>query len=184
MKKQLGFTLIELLIVIALLGALAVGLIGALDPFEQLKKGTDTGLRDLVSQTQTAILRYYSVKNEFPWCDPTQAGHPCADATFAGAGKTLDVAPMADSVTRMVAIGELKSNFTKVQANSLAKILTYGDSTTNFAIVCYMPASRSFKADPNTNYTDTIGTKDTALVGVAKCIGSGGEKDDCYWCIE
>ena len=40
-RLQKGFTLIELLIVIALLGALAVGLIGALDPFEQLKKGTD-----------------------------------------------------------------------------------------------------------------------------------------------
>ena len=33
-----GFTLIELLIVIALLGALAVGLLATIDPFEQLKK--------------------------------------------------------------------------------------------------------------------------------------------------
>ena len=38
MKKSLGFTLIELLIVIALLGALAVGLLATIDPFEQLKK--------------------------------------------------------------------------------------------------------------------------------------------------
>ena len=49
MNKNKGFTLIELLIVIALLGALAVGLIGAIDPFEQLKKGADTGVRDLVN---------------------------------------------------------------------------------------------------------------------------------------
>ena len=47
-----GFTLIELLIVIALLGALAVGLLAALDPFEQLKKGTDTGTRNTVSEIQ------------------------------------------------------------------------------------------------------------------------------------
>ena len=37
-----GFTLIELLIVIELLGALAAGLLAAIDPFEQLKKGVDT----------------------------------------------------------------------------------------------------------------------------------------------
>ncbi|MFH0773343.1 MAG: prepilin-type N-terminal cleavage/methylation domain-containing protein, partial [bacterium] len=41
MKKiTRGFTLIELLIVIALLGALAVALLAALDPLEQIKKGT------------------------------------------------------------------------------------------------------------------------------------------------
>jgi len=52
-----GFTLIELLIVIALLGALAVGLLAALDPFEQLKKGDDTGVRNTVSELLGSIVR-------------------------------------------------------------------------------------------------------------------------------
>src|SRR5258706_16406106 len=85
-RTNRGFTLIELLIVIALLGALAVGLIGALDPFEQLKKGTDTGTRDIVNQVQTAVIRYYSVKNAMPWTvDPDK--------------NALDEAPMIDAIT-------------------------------------------------------------------------------------
>ena len=63
MKKfKSGFTLIELLIVIALLGALAVGLLAALDPFEQLKKGTDTGVRNMVSEIHGSAIRYYAIK--------------------------------------------------------------------------------------------------------------------------
>ncbi|MEK7634177.1 MAG: prepilin-type N-terminal cleavage/methylation domain-containing protein, partial [Patescibacteria group bacterium] len=67
-KFYAGFTLIELLIVIALLGALAVGLLAALDPFEQLKKGTDTGVRNTVSEVHGSIIRFYAIKNYMPWC--------------------------------------------------------------------------------------------------------------------
>ncbi|HEX7542609.1 MAG TPA: prepilin-type N-terminal cleavage/methylation domain-containing protein, partial [Patescibacteria group bacterium] len=69
-----GFTLIELLIVIALLGALAVGLLAALDPFEQLKKGTDTSVRNTVSEYQGAVIRYYAIKNQMPWCHDATCG--------------------------------------------------------------------------------------------------------------
>src|SRR5512135_3314648 len=109
--KSRGFTLIELLIVIALLGALAVGLIGAIDPFEQLKKGADTGVRDLVNQVQTAVIRYYSVKNQMPW------------AGLADPNKTiLSAAPMDTAITNMASAGELRSDFTTIQAGSLSKV--------------------------------------------------------------
>ena len=55
--KNKGFTLIELLIVIALLGALAVGLLAAVDPFEQLKKGSDTATRNTVITIINAVIR-------------------------------------------------------------------------------------------------------------------------------
>lgn len=167
MKK--GFTLIELLIVIALLGALAVGLIGALDPFEQLKKGTDTGRRDLVSQVQTAIIRYYSTKNLMPW-------------TGSDPNKTdLATAPMAGAITAMVTAGELSSNFTTVQAGNLTKIWVTGTgldpTAAPTAIVCYKPDSKSFQVDPNTKFN-----QDGSTATAGTCL-SGGGTTACYWCI-
>jgi len=160
-----GFTLIELLIVIALLGALAVGLIGAIDPFEQLKKGTDTGTRDIVSQIQTAVIRYYSVKNEFPWVnDPSS--------------QNLSGPDMIVAISAMVGAGELKSEFTTLQANNLTKVFVTGDSnpSVNTVKVCYMPQSKSFQADPNTKYL--IDGEDGT-----NCKSTGGSLK-CYWCIQ
>lgn len=166
--KKAGFTLIELLIVIALLGALAVGLIGALDPFEQLKKGTDTSTRDLVNQVQTGVIRYYSIKNNMPWC-PTGAACP-ADPS----GTDLKTAPMVDSVTEMINAGELKSDFNTIQAAKLDKIFVTGSQVDNTVSVCYKPTSKSFAADPNTKYTK-LGVLDTD-----NCPGGAA----CYWCIQ
>lgn len=166
-----GFTLIELLIVIALLGALAVGLIGALDPFEQLKKGTDTGTRDIVNQVQTAVIRYYSVKNAMPWtANPTS--------------NKLDEAPMVAAIQAMADAGELKSDFKDIQAGKLKEVLVTGTGAgageEPNVIVCYKPTSKSFKNDPNTKFT-IAGVEQPA----ATCIGqTGGASLDCYWCIK
>lgn len=165
LRKATGFTLVELLIVIALLGALAVGLIGALDPFEQLKKGTDTGTRDIVNQIQTAVIRYYSIKNAFPWAsDP--------------ASTDLATAPMVAAITNMANAGELKSDFTTIQAGNLTKVFVTGSSTLNTAAVCYLPTSKSFQNDPNTKFK-----KDGTLEAAATCKSASGTQD-CYWCIQ
>lgn len=165
MKAKRGFTLIELLIVIALLGALAVGLIGAIDPFEQLKKGSDTGTRDIVNQVQTAIIRYYSVKNAFPW-------------TGAITAENLSSATMTTAISNMVDAGELKSDFMTIQANKLGQVFVSGDSTTYTAVACYKPTSKSFRVDANTKFSQ-------AGVLRTDCISqTGGTATDCYWCIQ
>jgi len=168
MHTKRGFTLIELLIVIALLGALAIGLIGALDPFEQLKKGTDTGTRDLVNQIQTAVIRYYSVKNEMPWTADPEA-------------KSLKQAPMSGetgAIAAMIAAGELKTDFETIHKGKLASVFVTGSSTDYTVAVCYQPTSKSFLSDPNTKF-EIDGTE----VADPTTCGTTGETK-CYWCIK
>lgn len=167
LKSSKGFTLIELLIVIALLGALAVGLIGAIDPFEQLKKGADTGTRDIVNQVQTAVIRYYSVKNSMPW-----------DVASEPASTDLATEPVKTAIVNMQTAGELRSDFQTIQAGNLAKVFMTGSIANNSVSVCYQPQSKSFQADPNTKYT-----KAGVEVVDNSCKSQGGATL-CYWCIQ
>jgi len=175
-----GFTLVELLIVIALLGALAIGLIGALDPFEQLKKGTDTGTRDLVNQVQTAVLRYNATTNKLPWTgweDANKDAVKLSDASFDSAIQAL-----MDS-------GEMKTNFNEIYANAKSKVyVTYLSPSTTQSLtvrVCYMPDSKSFQVDPNTKYAANgeLFNPDGTATGANACKSAGGSAN-CYWCVQ
>ena len=170
MKKFKGFTLIELLIVIALLGALAVGLLAALDPFEQLKKGTDTGVRNTVSEVQGAVIRFYGIKNEMPWCNATGS---CTDPSATALSSTNGYAILSN----IVATGELKSDFTTLAGTgTLGKISVTGSNDGAKVVVCYKPTSKSFAADPNTKFHGD-GTSNAACP-------SGDPATACYWCVE
>lgn len=160
MKNSKGFTLIELLIVIALLGALAIGLLAALDPFEQLKKGEDTGIRNTVSEIHGAAIRYYAVKNQFPteW-----------NTSFSGAATDYS-APLLS----VIGAGELKPDFFTLAGGQLAKIQIIG--TTESLTVCFQPKSKSFRSDNNTKYLVTGVEADPANCPLAT-------STECYWCI-
>lgn len=164
-----GFTLIELLIVIALLGALAVGLLAALDPFEQLKKGTDTGVRNTVSEIHGSIIRYYAIKNYMPWCtDGSNCGNEPSGTTLT------DLSTM---ITNIITTGELKADFSELAGTgTLAKIVVTGVNTDATVSVCYAPTAKSFASDPNTKFT-SVGVED------ANC-PSGDPLDNCYWCVK
>ena len=147
-KQHAGFTLIELLIVIALLGALAVGLLATVDPFEQLKKGTDTSTRNTVSEMYNAYIRYYATRNQFPWISTEQVG------------VTANSAEMTDDpsgyITQVIDSGELKADFRELAGGALTKILvtspTSADGISREVAVCFMPESKSFKGEENVKY--------------------------------
>lgn len=172
-----GFTLIELLIVIALLGALAVGLLAALDPFEQLKKGTDTGVRNTVSEFQGAVIRYYAIKNEMPWCDP---GTDCGtiEDGFSEGSSPNTLGDMVNSTANVVTTGELKSDFATLAGQAtLDKIIVFGDNSTATVSVCFKPTAKSFVNDANTKYDPAT--------GVDNCVSTGDPTTNtCLWCVK
>jgi len=169
--RTFGFTLIELLIVIALLGALAVGLLATIDPFEQLKKGRDTSQRNTVSELYNAILRFYSIKGYFPW--------NTAATTNVTSGQVYD--DFTSAIDELVAVGELKSRFQDLAGTgNLAKLYIYSPSA-ELAAVCFMPESRSFQADANTIY-DSSGLTSSGYG--SGCLGAGGTSTTCYYCIQ
>ncbi|KXK07844.1 MAG: hypothetical protein UZ21_OP11001000906 [Microgenomates bacterium OLB22] len=139
-----GFTLIELLIVIALLGALAVGLLAALDPFEQLKKGTDTGIRNTLSEFHGATIRFFALKNHMPWCDFSASPVTCNDPT-AVTLETLNSATYENALDQIITAGELKADFETLAANQLDKIYVSGTDDPPLVKICYQPTSKSFK---------------------------------------
>ncbi|PJA42861.1 prepilin-type cleavage/methylation domain-containing protein, partial [Candidatus Woesebacteria bacterium CG_4_9_14_3_um_filter_39_10] len=62
-----GFTLIELLIVIAVLGILAVAVLSAINPIEQINRSRDTGSRSDAEQLLGGVDRYYATNGYYPW---------------------------------------------------------------------------------------------------------------------
>jgi len=65
--KNKGFTLIELLVVITLIGILAVAVLSAINPIEQINKARDAGRRADSAQILKALDRYFASTEEFPW---------------------------------------------------------------------------------------------------------------------
>ena len=168
-NKIIAFTLIELLIVIALLGALAVGLLAALDPFEQFKKGTDTGVRNTVSEVHGAIIRYYAVAgNAMPWDPSTSIGPINLSAGYLTVG-----------LNKVVEAGELKSDFSTLAGDRLRNITVIG--TRESVTVCFRPESKSFRSDPNTKY-NSQGIEVTK--NTQNCGDTNSPNFSCYWCVK
>ena len=171
--NNLGFTLVELLIVIALLGALAIGLLATVDPFEQLKKGRDTATRNTVSELYNGFIRYYAINSKFPW------------NTTGQTGVTASLSAMSGYISAVANAGELKEKFIDLATTGrLAKITISSTSPTGTKeqiSVCYAPESKSFRNDDNTNFDavgDTVGT-----ANLSNCTGRGGS-NTCYWCMQ
>lgn len=166
MKSVRGFTLIELLIVIALLGALAVGLLATIDPFEQLKKGRDTSQRNTVSELYNANLRYYSTKAAFPF---GQTGLPPTKVNMMGT-----------TITALMNAGELKSNFMALAGTgNLSKIFITSTGSESIS-VCFSPESKGFQIDPNTVYSSD-GSNATGCISQST---AGGTGTTCFYCIQ
>ena len=173
MKKiKKGFTLIELLIVIALLGALAVALLAALDPLEQIKKGTDTGVRNTVTEIQSSFIRYAAINGAtlpsttfIPW---GSLGYNVTSAASAAIQKAIDA-------------GELKSDFFSLSQNQLSSIYMIADAQKIYA--CFAPTAKSFKTDANTKFMPIAGATSATMTEGTNCVNGSAGSTVCYWCM-
>jgi prepilin-type N-terminal cleavage/methylation domain-containing protein len=182
--KKLGFTMIELLIVIAVLGILAVAVLAAINPIEQINRGRDTGSRSDAEQLLSAIDRFYASQGYYPW----QTGATDTD------GEPLawtDVADIADADTEQMldklsegGTAEIKSSFVNRITDTTYNTLfgynrgTQGDST----YVCFLPKSGAFLEEASTRCVDTDGSglpDDLADIAATIC----GDATDKYICL-
>ena len=171
-----GFTLIELLIVIALLGALAVALLAALDPLEQIKKGTDTGIRNTVAEISGSFVRYASVKG---------GSLPFSTLVWGSVGQA---GTAYDAIQSVIDAGELKQDFFTLASDQLNKIFitAVNDTNTQRAMVCFQPGSKSFRVDANTKF-GTIAGQEGTMTTFADCTAGGTSAvggQSCFWCVQ
>jgi len=151
--KNKGFTLIELLIVITLLGILAVAVLSAINPIEQMNRSRDTATRSDAEQLINAIDRYYATTGYYPW--RTGATDKETDGTV-GVPWTPVNEDWADTAEEPVldklssgGYAEVKESFvTRISDDSYNTLQVYnrgqgGDST----YICFEPASQAFKEE-------------------------------------
>lgn len=179
MKKNiLGFTLIELLIVIALLGALAVALLAALDPLEQIRKGTDTGVRNTVAELHGGAIRYSALKGGvLPFTIVDNTTNWAAATSPDGSG----------FIQNIIDSGELKTDFFKLAGTQLNRIFITGVNGPNDykVAVCYAPQAKSFRLDDNTKFGSADG-EPTELTATDQCPTATGTIAgglECFWCV-
>lgn len=179
-KSQMAFTMIELLIVIAILGILAVAVLAAINPVEQINRGRDTGSRSDAEQLLSAIDRFYAYKGYYPWV--TNPNNDSAlpwrgvagDATISFTGGTieawgddastpcyvLDKIANGNADESCVGTNEVKRSFidkiTKTDYNHL--YVYFSGEAGDSLYVCFKPQSGAMQEEAATRCGDTSGS--------------------------
>jgi len=149
-RKILGFTMIELLIVVTVLGILAVAVLSAINPIEQINRGKDTGSRSDAEQLLSAIDRFYT-QGYYPWqtgaTDIDDVTTPWGDVNLTAWADDNNVAVLTKLSSGGTA--EIKESFvTRITASTYNTLKKYnrgqqGDST----YICFLPKSANFETE-------------------------------------
>ncbi len=153
-KRSGGFTLIELLIVITIIGVLAVAVLSAINPVEQIRRAQDSGRESDAAEILNAFDRYYTAFFEYPW-DTLGGGDPDEDL----------ISNHLNWIDELIDKGEVKPQF----RNRSAWSNLYTTQSGTVVSICFDPTSSTFQgqADAEGKYRD----------------GSSGCTSSCYVCM-
>lgn len=191
-KTAQGFTLIELLIVIAVLGILAVAVLSAINPIEQINRSRDTGSRSDSEQLISAIERYYAGNSSglYPWQVDDEAS---VSLDFVQADATWLDAPSGASVLNKLSetgTGELKQSFTdRISDQDPGLFVFHSTNESDSTYVCFKPQSMNFRAAAwercRTGITDLSDFPATDACPATSCTEATTAEDatECYSCL-
>ncbi len=180
MKKTFkkGFTMIELLIVIAVLGVLAVAVLSAINPIEQINRGRDTGGRSDAEQLVSATDRYYTTMGYYPWRSSSTLGSDAqaflriiALATWKDNAGINVLDKLSGTAVGTTGTGEVKASFvSRITSSGYNFLYVYnhgvqGDST----YVCFNGKSKSFQTEAANRCNGTAGSIPTDLPSASVC---------------
>lgn len=196
MFRKLGFTMIELLIVIAVLGILAVAVLSAINPIEQINRGRDTGSRSDMEQIVSAVDRFYASKGYYPWqYGATNGGAsalPWTKVISADAWQDTDASPInvldklaaGTSTDSSIGTNELKTSFTnRIVASGYNYMYVYnkgaqGDST----YACFNGKSQAFQKEAQARCDGTQGSMPSDIDAATQLLICGdctGQNNTC-----
>lgn len=177
-KGGIGFTMIELLIVISVLGVLAVAVLSAINPIEQINRGKDTGSRSDAEQLISAVDRYYTTKGYYPWRSSATAGADAqawlrliAYSTWKD-DTNIDVLSKLDGTAAGAAgTAEIKASFTaRISGTGYNFLYVYnGGVQGNSTYVCFNGKSKSFQSEASERCSGTKGSIPGDLVTANVC---------------
>lgn len=158
LSSMKGFTMIELLVVIAIIGVLAVAVLSAINPIEQINKGRDTRNRSDAGELLSAIERYFSTSEQYPWNSSTNASAPydqwiaIADVSLEfnsdGAMAWLQVLQNSNEVKPAFAQRIYNTYQTKTGLGTPTTgnmFIVAKDANSDMVRVCFKPQSQQFK---------------------------------------
>jgi prepilin-type N-terminal cleavage/methylation domain-containing protein len=174
--KKLGFTMIELLIVIAVLGILAVAVLSAINPIEQINRGKDTGSRSDAEQLLSSIDRFYAGKGFYPWMIGADSDNEEITNNVGGGVAVLteitaldqeigdDATPFLTNLSSGGA-AEIKESFvTRVIDDTYNTLSIYNNGVSGSSTyICFTPKSSSFREEAWKRCSTAVGAGSVGL---------------------